>query len=334
MSASVPVLKPLAPLADLVSFTSIQRPTKQEQKLVAEIQKLQGKKLLSAIKEKVKDASALVRLKAYEAILAVAPLKYTAKEKQLLAKAEVMATELIKKYDNGKNIDGYINDLKKEGFKFYFADDILPEDLWTDEEFLESWKMDEDAIDEQLENPVPLAVNKVLKKKDSAEIHYRRKDCKAMVLFNQRKPSPETFWHEMFHYCQKKAGLFGRNVNPSENDGSAFAKRELETYQFIINNRNVFKTPVNTLKLDIAIWNSYRDLYNFEKEGSKKRAKGPQIAAYTFDAINMLKVNGGKGLVPIISDVDDPDSDSICDRERSMLNRLAERYNMSFDNVA
>jgi hypothetical protein len=307
--------------ADVVSFTSITHPTKREKAEVLEIERLLQKHLLKPLKEKVDDVSTLVRLKAFEAIKTIEPLEYTESEKKKLLEAQEMALAMIDKYNNGKNVQQVIKDLKQQGFVFCAGNDYLPENLWVDEEFLEAWKMDDEDIDYQLDNEIPLRVKDVLKVKGSAEIHYDRDDCKALFLFNEKPPSPETFWHEYFHYCQYKAGLMNRNANRAESQGSRFAKRELETYEFIINLRNKFKTPARSLKLDIAIWNSYKDLYNHEKESRKSR----KIALQELDT-TMMPVGAGN-----ISDIlsmlqSDIEQNDTIKRERSLYKELSLKY--------
>ena len=324
---------------DTVTFTSISKPTSREKSKVNEIDLLLKEKLLTPIKAFISDASALVRLKAYEAIMLVDPLKYNDKEKSLLEKAKELAMADIAKYDNGKDIDGFIKDLKKQGFVFYFANDTLPKDLWTDEEFLESWNWDLDDIDEQFDYKEPLVVKDVLKKPRSAEIHYNRKDCKALFLFHDKKPTPESFWHEWFHYCQNKAGLFKRNVNSNENQGSAFAKRELETYQFIIANRKTFKTNANDLKKDLAVWNSYKDLYHYEKASKKERQAIETLSSETLRELTLKEklfnhINNKFDDVSSIHTIIKSDTEvELIDRENQLLKHLLNKHNMKWENL-
>lgn len=277
-------VKQRALYADTVSFTSIAKPTVREKKEVASIEQFINEKLIQPIKSKIKDASTLIRLKAYEGVKFLDGLKYNPSEKEALSKAERLTIKDINTY----SIPEFIKELKTKNFEFYFADDILPEDLWEDEDFLESWNMDEDDIEYQLTEVRPLSVKDVLKKQGSAEIHYNRKGCKAMFLFNEKNPSPDSFWHEWFHYKQKQAGLMRKNINTDESRGSAFAKRELETYQFIINNRDLLKLSTNAIKKNIAIWNSYKDLYNYEKEYTRKQAIPKYIDA-SFSLEHLIK---------------------------------------------
>jgi hypothetical protein len=316
---------------DTVSFTSFDKPTRREKNQIEEINNLVQKHLLQPIKTSVKDVSAAVRLKAYEAILLLDPLKYNKTEKAKLIKAEELATQTMKKYDNGKNIDQFIKDLKQNGFKFYFADDYLPEDLWTDEDFLESWNMDEAEIDDQLETNAPLRVRDVLKNKDCAEIHYERDDCQAMFLFSQNKPSPETFWHEWFHYCQKEVGLFKPNVNPLESRGSAFAKRELETYQFIIKHRNQFKTKLRNLMLDIAIWNSYKDLYHYEKDLAQKEKSKTIVPSGKPDYQMITTHTLNQSMKPLI--ISNIHSKPVS-RERELVKEFENKYTLKLGRAA
>lgn len=308
---------------DVVSFTSIAKPTLREKKEVSVIEKLIHDKLLKPLKAKISDASLLIRLKAYEGIQYLDPLKYNTEEKMALTKAENLTIKDIKAY----SIPELIKELKSKNFEFYFAGDILPEDLWTDEEFLESWNMNEDKIENQLDDPRPLAVNDVLKKQGSAEIHYNRKGCKAMFLFNEKNPSPESFWHEWFHYKQKVTGLMRKNVNTNESSGSAFAKRELETYQFIVNNRDLLKTTTNAIKRDISIWNSYKDLYKFEKDDIKKQAKPAfkEIDISLESLIKPLQLGSETGEYLMI------DLDTSPLRENSMLKTLTKRHNLDME---
>lgn len=254
------------PLAkDTLSFTSIEKPTRQENDQVAKIQKFLEQNLLDPIKKTISKVSALVNLKAYEAILLLDPLKYTKVEKENLKKTEKMAMAMIEKYDKGNNIPQAIEDFKKQGCKFLLADDLLPKDLWKDEGYLQAWNWSESKIEAQIEDPKPLRVRDVLRKKGSAEIQYLRKDCKALFLFHDKKPTKDSFWHEMFHYCQHKSGLKSATKNNGENVNSSFAKRELETYQFIINNWKLLNLKEDELRLNIQIWNSYKDSYHHEK---------------------------------------------------------------------
>lgn len=308
--------------ADTVSFTSIAKPTVREKKEVASIEQFINEKLLNPIKSKIHDASTLIRLKAYEGVQLLDALKLNPAEKEALAKAERVTIKDIETY----SIPEFIKELKTKNFEFYFADDILPEDLWTDEDFLESWNMDEDEIDDQLAEVRPLSVNEVLKKQGSAEIHYNRKNCKAMFLFNEKSPSPDSFWHEWFHYKQKLAGLMRKNINLTESRGSAFAKRELETYQFILNNRDLLKLSNNAIKKNIAIWNSYKDLYNYEKEYTRKQAIPRYIdASFSLEhLIKPLQLDSEEREYLMI-DLDAPLT------ENSMLKALTTKYGLDIE---
>ncbi|MEW5820250.1 MAG: hypothetical protein AB1782_08680 [Cyanobacteriota bacterium] len=315
--------------SDTISFKSLTNPTQKEKQEALEIDKLVKKHLLNPIKEKIKDVSAFVRLSAFEAVKILDPLKYVEKEQQMLKKAQDLTMEKIKKFNDGKDISSFIKELKNEGFKFCFADDLLPEDLWVDEEFLNSWKMDEYDIEEQIDDPKPLKVKDVLKKKGSAEIHYERKDCKALFIFNEKPPKPEVFWHEYFHYCQNMAGLMNYKGNKNENTGSRFAKRELETYEFIIGLRKLFNTKANDLKLDIAIWNSYKDLYHFEKEPQdKKSSRVKQLIERSFE----LGSTDGISDFNSIS-CNNVEEEVIISRERQLFKEIISRSGINPENV-
>lgn len=242
------------------------KPTLREQGRLATIEQMAKDRRTEPLFDAMSDPSQQVKLAAYKALYNTLPFHYLARDLWKHHCAVTMGTQAIQRYDNGQTIDKAMADLKKEGYRFLFGNDLIPRRLLT-QDFLDAYDTDGE-LEEILDEGRTPTVREALRQEHAGEFIAPRTGQPGYVLFSMPKGklSPATFWHEYFHYLQHKVGLPNTTPLPSYE----LSQREMEANQFVITHRKTLKLSRGDLATELRLWLHNANEALFHKLGEKR----------------------------------------------------------------
>ncbi len=268
-----PVGVPTAPVRRPVSVLPLfgRAQTPREQDRLESLRRFEKMAWVEPLFDALGDQSLGVRKEAVAALRRMEAVPYGAAERRRYEKVKKLADEALKRYQNGKDIAGAVRDLDQDGYTVLYGSDVVPPRLFSKEALVDHGLSDDEAGEVRSGETV-LRVRALFSKPGAAEFVARRNRSRGFILFadGKGKISPETFWHEYFHYLQYRNGLFGKTAWGMD----VLFKREMEANQFILDRASRLKVGPKALMREIALWKHNFQGYRYVTMGSERMSGG------------------------------------------------------------